>query len=290
MTASLVRPNISALARQHAVSRQTIRRRLAKGWQPPQQLRVHDQRGIVEVLPPCPAAARRWPGVAVALIAISIGIAVLALAINGQTGWRFGTTPLASITFAGLSLAGDLLAIVLPSAAVALWHGRRPLLATAAWTTWTVAAALAWMASLGFAELHISDTAAGRRDIVATSVAVADQRKASVAAAQLAATAATKAREGECMKRGPLCREREAEQRQALATLSATIAAPVSSVATIADADPQVTAALRLAIWTGLKLTTNDVVNLRLVLMALMPNIAGLVLAFGVALRGSVKR
>jgi hypothetical protein len=30
-----VKPNISALARQHGVSRQTIRRRLANGWQPP---------------------------------------------------------------------------------------------------------------------------------------------------------------------------------------------------------------------------------------------------------------
>jgi transposase-like protein len=29
------KPNISALARQHGVSRQTIRRRLANGWQPP---------------------------------------------------------------------------------------------------------------------------------------------------------------------------------------------------------------------------------------------------------------
>ncbi len=113
------------------------------------------------------------------LVTVAIGIAALALAINGQTGWRFGTTLLASITFAGLSLASDLLAIVLPSAAVALWHGRRPLLATAARTTWIVAAALAWMASLGFAELHISDTATGRQAIVATSVAAADQRKAS---------------------------------------------------------------------------------------------------------------
>ncbi len=61
--------------------------------------------------------------------------------------------------------------------------------------------------------------------------------------------------------------------------------APISAVATIADADPQVTAVLRLATWAGLKLTTDDVANLRLALMAVMPNIAGLVLAFGIALR-----
>jgi hypothetical protein len=58
-------------------------------------------------------------------------------------------------------------------------------------------------------------------------------------------------------------------------------------VATIGDADPQVTAALRLVRWAGLKLATDDVVNLRLALMAILPNISGLVLAFGSALRRS---
>jgi hypothetical protein len=36
--------------------------------------------------------------------------------------------------------------------------------------------------------------------------------------------------------------------------------------------------------WAGLGLRTDDVVNVRLLLMALLPNIAGLVLAFGVTL------
>lgn len=86
------------------------------------------------------------------------------------------------------------------------------------------------------------------------------------------------------VRRGPLCREREADERAALATLNTVVAAPVPAVATIADADPQVTAVLRLATWTGLNVKSDDVVNLRLALMAMLPNIAGLVLAFGMAL------
>jgi hypothetical protein len=35
------------------------------------------------------------------------------VSINAQTGWRFGTTGLAAATFAGLSIAADVLAIVL---------------------------------------------------------------------------------------------------------------------------------------------------------------------------------
>jgi len=42
---------------------------------------------------------------------------------------------------------------------------------------------------------------------------------------------------------------------------------------------------VRLASWAGLKLTAVDLGNLRLALMSLLPNLAGLVLAFGVALR-----
>ncbi len=49
MTATdLARPNISSLARQHGVSRQTIRRRFAKGWQPPQRLPTTALTGLEE--------------------------------------------------------------------------------------------------------------------------------------------------------------------------------------------------------------------------------------------------
>src|SRR5258705_13213021 len=112
-------PNVSALAREHGVSRQTIRRRLPAGWTPSVPVSG-------EVLPPVPprghAVARGGQGVATVLIIVAIAIAALALAINGQTGWRFGTTPFASWTVAGLSLCCDLLAIVLPCASAPPCH------------------------------------------------------------------------------------------------------------------------------------------------------------------------
>jgi hypothetical protein len=69
-----------------------------------------------------------------------------------------------------------------------------------------------------------------------------------------------------------------------MAELAAAIASPVPAAATIADADPQVAGAVRLAQWVGLGVTAIDIGNLRLALMALLPNLAGLVLCFGVAL------
>ena len=137
---------------------------LARGWVPTPSAPTKN----TPLSPiPLPGSGRTLGIVVLAGIAVAIG--ALALAINGQTGWRFGTTTPASVTFAWLALGGDLLVLVLPAAAVALWHARRPVLAASAWTTWTVAAALAALASLGFVELYTSDTAAVRQAIIATS-------------------------------------------------------------------------------------------------------------------------
>jgi hypothetical protein len=68
--------------------------------------------------------------------------------------------------------------------------------------------------------------------------------------------------------------------------LAAAIAVRVPPAVTISDADPQVTGALRLAAWAGLRLGEMDIANIRLTLMGLLPNLAGLVLCFAMALRG----
>jgi hypothetical protein len=271
--------NVSALAREYKISRTTVRRRLARGWVPTPSAPTNDA-----PLCPVPLASRERTLGAFVLVGIAVAIGALALAINGQTGWRFGTTTLASATFAGLALTGDLLVLVLPAAAVALWHARRRVLAVSAWTTWTLAAGLAAVASLGFVELYTSDTAAVRQAIIATSSSLGKQHEGRIAAAQLAVTAAAKAREAECAIRGPHCRDREGDERMALGALTKAIADPVPTVASIGVADPQVTATLRLATWAGMKLTTDDILNLRLILMAILPNVAGLLIAFAAGL------
>jgi hypothetical protein len=78
---------------------------------------------------------------------------------------------------------------------------------------------------------------------------------------------------------------READERAALATLASAIAAPIQAAPGIGSDDPQVTASVRLARWAGLAIGSDDITNLRLVLMVAVPNLAGLVLAFGLALR-----
>jgi hypothetical protein len=166
-------------------------------------------------------------GVGVVLVATAFAIAALAIVINAQTGWRFGASPLASVTFAGLSVAADMLAIVLPSAAAALWWNRRRVLSVGAWATWVLATGMATLASIGFASLHISDTAAARAAAIATTTETTNQRNAAIEAAKAAADAATRSRLAECQRRGPKCRDLEHAEQIRMTELQRAIEAPV---------------------------------------------------------------
>src|SRR5689334_15550342 len=87
---ALPQPNVSALARQYGVDRRTIRRWRAKGWAPPAPaaLRILPQDQSVPIPPSPPGRTLALP-----LIIVACGIAILALTINAQTGFHFGTTP-----------------------------------------------------------------------------------------------------------------------------------------------------------------------------------------------------
>jgi len=219
------------------------------------------------------------------LLLVAFAVAVLGIGINAQTGWRFGTTMVSATTFAGVSIAADVLAVTLPTVAVALWLRWRWALASAAWATWSLSLALAVLASIGFVNRHVGDAAAARQAVVSTAAARTAQRDATIETARRAVVAAAESREAECKIRGPRCRTLEQEEQARLTELSSALARPLPIAPPVADADPQLAGVLRLATWAGLSVTADDLGNLRLALMALLPNLAGLILCFGVALR-----
>jgi hypothetical protein len=96
----------------------------------------------------------------------------------------------------GIVRPADMLTLALPSAAAALWwHGRRGPSA-GAWATWALAASMATLASVGYASLHISGTAAGRAAIVTTAAEASNQRATAIETAKGADDASTMARRG----------------------------------------------------------------------------------------------
>lgn len=196
-------------------------------------------------------------------IAIVIGAA--GLAINAWFARSLGATEIAGALFVAVGMAADAAAFLLPTQAGHLWRAGQRLAAATAWAIWSLTFAFALIASVGFASLNIADTTAARAGRTTPEVTLA-LRTADIAAAS---------RQAECAKRGPLCRDREADERRALDSLKS------AQGRVAADADPQTAAASRLVTWASLGTvspTADDLGMVRLVLLTVLPQLGGLVL------------
>jgi hypothetical protein len=159
--------------------------------------------------------------------------------------------------------------LALPAGLARLWQGRQRLMAAIGWAVWAATFMFAVTSGIGFASLNISDVTVARASRVTPAVVTA----------QTALVDAKASRDRECHGGvGRFCREREAtvtERQQALDTA-------VRGVAAVAD--PQTEAAIHIVAWLtagALTPNANDFSMLRLVLLALLPQIGGILLMIG---------
>jgi hypothetical protein len=96
------------------------------------------------------------------LVVIALAIAWFGIRINAWYGAMLGRTAEASLLLAGLSVAADSLALVLPATGRMLWLDRRLGAAALAWGLWSLTTVIALLASVGFASLNIADVTAAR--------------------------------------------------------------------------------------------------------------------------------
>jgi hypothetical protein len=154
-----------------------------------------------------------------------------------------------------------------PRLAAAFWQARQWTTAVAGWGIWLLTMSFAIMATVGFTATNVSDVTQVR----------AGRSTPAIVAAQAALSDAMAARDRECKGgTGKYCREREAtvvDQRAALDKALHEVEA---------TSDPQVTAAVRLIWWTtrGAMTPSEGDISM-LMLMALLPQCAGLVLMLG---------
>ena len=94
------------------------------------------------------------------------------------------------------------------------------------------------IAGAGFSAGGMSDAIAQRGGAIEQVASAKDQRTQAIAIAQRAVDTAAEARKAECAMRGPHCRNREADEKTALAMLNAAIAVPLPPAVTISAADP----------------------------------------------------
>ena len=200
------------------------------------------------------------------LAAAALALAGVGITTNGWFARSLGSSDIAGWMFLSIGVAADLAALVLPSCAAALWHTRQRATSLAGWAVWVMTFAFAVTAGIGFASVNITDVTAARAARVTPAVT----------AAQSALSDAMAARDRECVRGvGKFCREREAavaERRQILDTAMASVGY---------TADPQNDAAIKLVAWVTrglLRPSGDDFAMLRLVLLAMLPQIGGILL------------
>jgi hypothetical protein len=203
------------------------------------------------------------------LRAAALALAGVGMAMNGWFAQSLGSSHVAGWMFLAIGVAADLVALVMPTCAVRLWHARHRATALAGWAMWTMTFVFAVTAGIGFASTNISEVAFARASRVTLAIE----------GAQASLTDAMSARDRECKGGvGKFCREREAavaERRHAVDIATQSVAQTT---------DPQTEAAIKLVAWLShglLKPEADDFAMLRLVLLALLPQLGGVLLMVG---------
>jgi hypothetical protein len=212
------------------------------------------------------------------LTTAALTLSAVGIAINGWFARSLGSSDAAGWLFLAVGVAADLAALVLPSSAAGLWQGGQRAIAVVGWALWLVTFIFAVTSGIGFASTNLSDVTLTRASRVTPTVTTA----------QGALADAMAARDRECKGGvGKYCREREAavaERRQLLDSAMTSVGQA---------ADPQTDAAIKLVAWGSggmMRPAPEDFAMLRLILLALLPQIGGVLLMVGRSSRPSPGR
>jgi hypothetical protein len=304
--------NVTALAKRFGVARSTIQRRLKKGWTPPAKVQRQPRRSAAgDAAPAAASAACSMPHrlhlapqsvqhqpqaempppptlqsahgsrlVGVLLAGTALTLAGVGLATNAQFAASLGQTPVASSLLAALGLAIDALALILPCTATVLWRSRHRLASVSAWGVWTGAVLVTLIAAAGFAAGNIGDsvTARGakiaeRAELTARIETLQQRHKEAIAAAE-------RARAAECVKVGPVCRQRETTLAAVLADPESDLKAGMTSLAALPPVVAGDPAGEMIAAWSDGAVSATAVHRVRIAGLTVMPATAGLLLSF----------
>jgi hypothetical protein len=218
--------------------------------------------------PPSVTPLRR--SLAPALLSVAaLCLAAVGVAMNGWFARSLGSSDAAGWLFLAVGVAADLVALIMPSCAAALWRSRQRTRALVGWAVWLVTFAFAVTAGIGFTSTNISDVTLARASRITPAVT----------AAQSALADAMTARDRECKGGvGKFCRGREAVVGEQQRAVDAAMRAVDQA------ADPQTEAAIRLVAWASsgvLRPAAEDFMMFRLVLLALLPQMGGILLMVG---------
>ena len=248
---------------------------------------------------------------AMTVFGLGLATAVVGLYLNASFLWKFGRSSEAGLVLAVVGLVTDTVTLVLPATVMVLWQQSRRALAVIGCVMYAVAVLMTLLTAVGFAATNIEDAIAGRGAATAHRRALIDEiaylkaeraRLIFMPSDQGAVAAAEVARDQECGRVGPNCRQRVAElgavlRDKAAAERAAEIDARIAEAETtlnslpvLAAADPQTEAARAAVAWLSrgnLTASAEDIRMTRVLGIAAVLFMAGLLLALGTALRQS---
>ena len=243
------------------------------------------------------------------MFALGLVTAAVGLYLNASFLWKFGRTSESGLVLAVVGLVTDTITLVLPATVMVLWQQSRRGLALTGCCMYAIAVAMTLLTAVGFAATNIDDAIAGRGAAATQREALRDEidhlkaernglvflptDRSAVAAAQIA-------RDQECGRVGPNCRQRVAELNAVLrdkaaadraAEIDTRIAAQeavLNALPALASADPQIEAARAAVLWLSgghVTASSEDIRMTRVLGIAAVLFMAGLLFAFGTALR-----
>ena len=196
----------------------------------------------------------------------AFALAGVGIVMNGWFARSLGSSEIAGWLFLAIGVAADSAALAVPACAARLWQAHQRVTAALAWMVWVTTFVFAVTAGIGFASVNLADVTAARASRVTPAVVTA----------QAALSDAMVSRDRECAGGvGKNCRAREDAVVERRHALDAAIGAVELT------ADPQVEAASRIVAWLSfgsLHPKADDFAMLRLILLALLPQIGGILL------------
>ncbi len=259
------------------------------------------------------------------LAGLAAALAWQGLRINAWYGTTLGDTPEASGLLSNLSMVADAVAFALPAAARALWHRRWRPMALAAWLVWFTIAPVAVMATVGFLSTNIADSSGERAKMAGQSASLA-ARIGRLRGEQAALTEFRPAKTIEAEIQGAQpkvdsavwkstsgCRDvtipasgqacadvLRLRQALGLAQRRDTVDADLreaevdlARLPAVTSADPQAETAVSLVTWISrgrVLISQHGVAMARLVAISLLPQVAGVVFMFAIALLSGALR
>ena len=246
-----------------------LRKRLNKCATAAPSREIAVTKSVIAVTPPSPVTPSRRSLASILLAVAAFGLAGVGVTMNGWFARSLGSSDIAGWLFLAIGVAADLVALVAPSCAAGLWYARHRATAAAGWVVWVMTFVFAVTAGIGFASVNITDVTLSRASRVTPAVETA----------KVTLVDAMTARDRECAGGvGKNCRQREETVSERRRNLDAAMKSVEQT------ADPQTEAAIRIVAWIsmgGLKPTGNDFEMLRLILLALLPQVGGILLMVG---------